>query len=310
MTPWIPTQPLPIESLGSIPSAMLRNVGAVNIPPWSLVEIVDVYETAVADPAPIVGNLVLNVRRPTTALATGLACSGPIEVPVGKMAPGFYGPLLPLKHDVGILQQFRPQSGAFAITLGTGPLKQITTGRDVNLFACDPVQPVRGFVLTEAIDANQGTASIVDPITGAVLGTGEILYDPYGYYTSSPVGTEGPCVYCRDGWLALGGSGGGTYCGRIGFEIISVDGDSALVRITHRPCGCSLVPEEEDGEVTVWDDSCYFGDETAEALAGRKGTATYFQPDPDEPSGESTGSSTSSEIPCRWVVDGLCCPTD
>ena len=307
MTPLIPTHPLPIDALGSIPSALLKNIGAVDIPPWSPVEIVDSYETTTSDPPPIVGNLVLEVRRPTTALAIALASSGPIKVPVGKMAPGFYGPLLPIKSDAGFLEQFRPQANTFDLTNGVGPLRQVTTGRDVNIFALDPVQPMRGFVLTGAFVANVGTASIVDPLTGTVMGTGETLYDPYGYYSGASIGAEGPCVFAKDGWLALGG-GGGKFCGRIQFDILSVSGDSALVQITHRPCGCSLVPEEDGGEVTVYDDSCFFGDETEEALVGRTGWATYMQPVDEIIS--SSGESVVSSSPCRWVVDGLCCPTE
>lgn len=299
------TNPTPIHLLGQPVSAILRNVGAVEIPPHSLVEVTGSYLTAVADPSPIVGQLVLQVRRPTKNIHFSLASSGPIAIPQNKQGPGFYGPVLPIGQATapGINNQCRPTADGFGLTPGTGPLLQLTSGGSVNLYALNSVQQMYGFILTDTMGFESGAANITDPKDGTFLLTDETVYDPFNYYFGSLTGTEGFVVYCHDRWLCLPGEGSGKDCGKIQFTIVSANltAGTALVTITHRPCGCELVPQESGGTVTVHDEMGFFADEIAEDLVGRKGTAWYGQDD------ANAGSSSDG---CKWLIDGLQCETD
>lgn len=306
--PYLPTQPLPNSELGKPMGCLMRNVGAVAIDPWSPVEIVDVYETAVDDPPPINGQLVLNVRRPTDALITVLGSAGAVRIPVGKQGPGFYGSILPIEQNPGFGAQSRATVNSFTLTAGTGSLAQVTTGRTLNLFHNDPVQPVRGFITTSTMTAGVATGSITDPTTLAVIRAGESIYDPYGYYEGLPSGVQGYCVFCHNKWCAMGGAAA-PKCDWVFFEVLemlenTVCGMSALVEIKIRPCGCDTVPLESDSQLTVYDwMACHF-DEDAGDLVGRKGTASYGLLIDDELS--SSSAEDCSE--CKWYVNGLCCP--
>lgn len=306
--PYLPTQPLPNDELGKPMGCLMRNVGGSAIDPWSLVEVVSVYETAVDDPPPINGQLVLNVRQPTDALATLLGSTGAVRIPAGKQGPGFYGSILPLKQNTGFGHQARATVGAYTLTAGTGSLAQSTTGRTLNLFHNDPVQPVRGFITTSTMTAGVASGSITDPTTKVVLRTGESIYDPYGYYEGQPGGVEGFCVFCHNKWCALGGAAA-PRCDKITFKVLEILGDhlcgkQALVEIKIRPCGCDTVPLESDSQVIVHDYmGCHFNEDDGD-LVGRKGTASYGLLIDDEI--EEASSSTCSDE-CRWYVDGLCC---
>lgn len=311
------THPLSNMRLGQPMSIMLYNTTGTTIPANSLVEVIGV-NTRLANAGPSNSQLVLSVRRPTSNLSILLASNGPIPIAPDKHAPGFFGPVLPLEQNVGIGNQCRPTANSHNVTAGTGPLKQLTSDGGYNLFACDPVQPVRGFILTGAMNGSQAPGAVTDPVDSTILQTGLILHDPYGYLPNGNAGDEGFCVFCYDRWLILGGGGGSSKaCDFIAFEILSVSSDrySAVVSITHRTCGCLLVPEEVNGVVTVYDElECHLSDEEPEALIGRKGTAKYVTGDKRESSSSSEGDSSSSSsessssTECLWMITGLCCP--
>jgi hypothetical protein len=311
-SPYLPTQPLPNDELGKPMGCLMRNVGGVDIEPWSPVEIVDVYETAVSDPPPINGQLVLNVRQPTDALITMLGSTGAVKIPANKQGPGFYGSVLPLKQNTGFGHQARATVGSFSLTAGTGSLAQATVGRTLNLFHNDPVQPVRGFITTATMTGGQAAGNITDPTTLVVLRSGETLYDPYGYYEGQPAGVQGFCVFCHNKWLTLGGAAT-PKCDWIQFELLGIIGEHecgkmGLVEIKIRPCGCETVPGESDNQLIVYDwMGCHFDEENDGDLEGRRGSAQYGL----LVEGDVISSSTSGECSdeCKWYVSGLCCPT-
>jgi hypothetical protein len=310
-------QPLANHRLGQSISIMLKNVGAVSVPANALVEVTGVYTRQGGSAPPTSTELILEVTRPTSNLASCLASNGPVDIEPGAFGPGFFGPILPIAAaGPGIRRQCRPTQNSFNVTAGTGPLLQLTNQGNYNLFACDPVQPLRGFILTGAMNGSQAPGSITDPVDSTILQSGQTLHDPYGYLQNGIAGDEGYCVYCYDRWLILGGGGSSRSCDFIAFEILSVSSDrySAVVEITHRPCGCNLVPEEVAGIVTVYDElECHLSDEEPSALIGRKGTARYMtgakrESSSSEASSGASSSGSSSTKECLWMIDGLCCP--
>jgi len=109
----------------------------------------------------------------------------------------------------------------------------------------------------------------------------------------------------------IGASGG---MGRIEFEVTSAttisdsgspyDGMRELtVTVVGPSCNRASMLGETGVKVYEHVPLCLTGDETDEALVGRKGWAFegVFQ---DQSSGASPGDAT----PCHWVLDGLCCP--
>jgi hypothetical protein len=95
-------------------------------------------------------------------------------------------------------------------------------------------------------------------------------------------------------WMLIdsaGGSDGST----IEFTIASVEGYTAIVDITWRPCGVSPVPGESGGQVEITDTCQCFLSEPAADLIGRCGGAWYGEP--------AAGGD------CEWRFQWLCCPT-
>ncbi len=79
------------------------------------------------------------------------------------------------------------------------------------------------------------------------------------------------------------------------FVVEEVDGDTAEVTISRRPCGVSKVDGETDyGTLTVYDALGCMLDEDVDDLIDRAGYATRLD---DEYSGD-----------CRWEIISLCCP--
>lgn len=291
------TNPTPIPLVGQSLSVILRNVGGTQIPAHGLVEVTGYYTTGTTDPAPINGQVILQVRRPTKHVLFSLASAGPVAIPVGKQGPGYYGPVIPIGQGTapGIGKQARATLDSFGVTAGTGPLLQLTSGTSVNLYAVNTVQQVFGFELTDAMGCESGEASIIDPTTGDVLEEEVTVYDVFQYFRGAMPLTKGFVIYCHDKWVCMRSH----FSGDIEFVINSANLSSrtALVTISYRPAGCEVVPEEVGGIVTVHDTMGYFADETAADLVGRKGTAWYGQ------------DSTDCNAP-KWLVNGLMCDTD
>jgi hypothetical protein len=95
----------------------------------------------------------------------------------------------------------------------------------------------------------------------------------------------------------LSESGGGP-CDFIKFTITAVNETctQATVTIDHVPCGCSTVPEDDNGSVTVHDVDCQFDGHSAAGLIGLQGDAKYMTP--------------YGQNACKWVVTALCCDDD
>lgn len=99
-----------------------------------------------------------------------------------------------------------------------------------------------------------------------------------------------------------GGGGGGD---EILFQIVSADctasPKSAVVDILFRDCRTATAPGEDDnGQVTVYDElGCNF-DEPEGDLVDRKGFARYMK----------SASGGYPEPECKWVVKFICCDED
>ena len=79
-----------------------------------------------------------------------------------------------------------------------------------------------------------------------------------------------------------GGGGGSATCDHLRFQIVEINTStepySATATVAARPCGCAEDPQEESGEVSIWDAlECLLYDEDPEDYVDRKGFAKYMQ---------------------------------
>lgn len=142
-------------------------------------------------------------------------------------------------------------------------------------------------------------------ILNKVSGTTHVVYN-----TSTAAISQEYITVQRDKfgtWLALVG---GSQFYRVRFTVVSAN--CALLRvvgaITQRPCGVTTVPGEVGGLITIFDnDGCFFNEPNPD-LVGRKGWASYMNPeDPTTGTGDNLCVGTGTSCDCEWVVDQLCC---
>ena len=119
-------------------------------------------------------------------------------------------------------------------------------------------------------------------------------------------------VFVNGEWRPLVGSGGGTSCTRVRFQVIVADAvtRTALCAIVSRPYGCGVndIPDTVlNGEVVEICDpaGCFFNDPN-DLLSGREGWAEYMMP----VSGSTFCQDGNYVLVGEWQVYSLCCATD
>ena len=155
-----------------------------------------------------------------------------------------------------------------------------------------------------------GDLSATEPTSGMIriqredgagwVDTDVIITDVYaaGQLSATMIeGEEAWVVPQRGRWYTLDAAAGGTLI--IGFQIESIEYDVITCRVTARPCGISVVPEEYDKRIELFDDvyQCLLNEDDA-ALLGRRGMACYMIMDEEE----------EAYPECKWQCMGLCCP--
>ena len=85
--------------------------------------------------------------------------------------------------------------------------------------------------------------------------------------------------------------------------IVEVPFCRVIGTVLGRPCGVAEVDDEEDGEITIYDNMCCMFNERDEDLIGRMGWATRIELDAEYAECCSPPLET-----CIWSVVSLCCP--
>lgn len=177
--------------------------------------------------------------------------------------------------------------GIPALTAGTGGNPDIA-GKGI----CDIYRILKNGTNQPEIIAVTGLEQEVFNLSSKPLAQDWIVVhrDKFGYWLTSPPGA--------------GGS-------RIRAEILSVDCTtspiSAVCLVLSRPCGVATVEgEDENGQVTVYDRLGCVLNEPEGDLIGRQLKADYLDSGYFGTGTEYAGTG-STDQPCQWEVDFLCC---
>lgn len=124
LTPRVPESRTPVRAT-QLNWVRFKNVGSIAIPPWKIVEVVDVeYHEPTPNSAPFAGGITYHVKQPSSYLAYELGSSGPYEIPgsseTNPYGPGLVGSLLVSDDVADVDVRGIPTGDSFTLKLDHG----------------------------------------------------------------------------------------------------------------------------------------------------------------------------------------------